>query len=945
MAEERHNKIYKVPPGNFSIKMLYNMFIDFLQDGDDGWELVRNEPWPYGAVLKVPNWKDGEYGYLGMMYGEIKGTGKNHSYSINSASSYGQWVTQVNTLRKQVAHPVMNLNLTDGYSFSKNRISQKNTRTWKSTTEKRYDFTYGSGKLIEDLKAGDTFITITTESDLLDGIIYKGTYISIAGKQVVVTQNTSTYPYWYEVERKDENGDPILDDDGNPVIDTKTENYIDIKFSPAFEKDLKKGTKVELPASNKKNITISKEIQTSNPGYYYIREAEHFYSDADVIWFNMFKQYESDFDWNELMENTRKNPCAKRLGWSWYTSTYPSWSTEPPVYPGEGCPVIASSPDKFGHDPYKDESEEEQNTSFREPDEASGFCYFDELPKDIPLMWGYFFGPNDDISEDNLYGIDIEFTIGEKTFEECLEREYIKKIHIVDVEAEHWLELHTPTLVKRNNLYYECNTDYGEHSETMVQLLLNYDKVHKLQHGVESCYRAIQPFNGYTCHYSIYYYVTKTSCNYYVCDQNCTLPISGNKPKKLSSAVNDGELTLIRLADAKIADISVFSASTINGLYYYTQNNTYYYFWDFKVYTTSGKTFEEIVGNNSYLSPRVYAFKPVPFTPTGKLNIPDCVYIYMSKTKHNANLAVNYRDWWDMAQVGFFEPFASDYEYQFPAMVMSSNIGVRPCSQLVSYNSNYPSCYEHMQFDYTQGNKSWGHAMIGQSATWWDGTQTFADNHACSQTQAMTPSGRWESFFNYGIRSKSYYSYYWGKFAHGFREPEYIDSKYFITTTMTPNVEEAYNVIPYGLESCNGYNFDISTLEYDIALQNKQSCYLLPFYLGENTQHGYKQNMLGAVPSMYMVSRPVTRYGLYKNPTKEDDLFVIMPNCWEGRPWHYQQDADYLYTGQNKSVEQQAEEYNKYRDLGQNMNVAMYIGKNTDFSTITEYTPVAKTTD
>ena len=311
----------------------------------------------------------------------------------------------------------------------------------------------------------------------------------------------------------------------------------------------------------------------------------------------------------------------------------------------------------------------------------------------------------------------------------------------------------------------------------------------------------------------------------------------------------------------------------------------------------------------------------------------------MSKTKHNANLAVNYREWWDMAQIGFFEPFASDYEYQFPALAMSSNIGVRPCNHLVSYGGT-PYPYDNMLFDYTQGNRSWGHSMIGYSATWWDGTQEFLDKHACSQTQAMLPSGKWESFFNYAIKSDCYYNYVYGKYAHGFKEPKRVQSKYFITNTMTPNVEENFNVIPYGIET-NGYPFNMTSLDLEIARQNKQSYSLLPFYLGTNIEDNNEQNMICAVPAMYAVSRPVTRYGLYRNPTDKDDLFLIMPNCWEGRPWHYQQDAVYLYKNKNKTEEEQQEEYDKFRDWGKNMNVAMHIGTNTSFEQIEDY--VAKT--
>lgn len=693
MAEERHNKIYKVAPENFSIKMLYDMFLDFLQEGDDGWELIRNKPWPYGGILKIPNWKEGEYGYLGMMYGQIKGSGKNHKYSVNGSSSYGGWAIQPDTLKRYIARQTMNLNTEEDYRYSKNKVQRWSVKSQSTRTTKRYDFSYGKGVVVEDVPAESTKVIVSTKSTQLSGIIRKGTYITIANKEVVVTKDTSSYPHTYEEEKKDKDGNVIYDEDGNPETQTITEYYIDIEFYPAFSDKLSKGQNVVLPSKDKETVEVFSDNRGSDTGYYYLREAEHFYTNADVIWFNMFKQCEPKFDWNELMENTRKNPCAKRLGWSWYSAAYPTWDTEPPIYPGEGCPVIASDPTKF------------------------------------------------------------------------------------------------------SSVAWDSTQDGSEDSET---------------------------------------------------------PSSQ------------------------------------------TQNH------------------------------------------------PEYVNIYMSKTKHNANLAVNYRDWWDMAQVGFFEPFASDYEYQFPAMVMSSNIGVRPCNQLVGYGG-IPYPYEHMQFDYTQGNKSWGHSMLGYSATWWDGKQDFLDNHACSQTQAMLPNGKWESFFNYGIRSDYYYNHTYGKYAHGYKEPERVDSKYFITTTMTQSVEENYNIIPYGIE-LNTNKFNLSTLDAEIALQNKQEYSLQSFYLGVNNNEN-DRNMICAVPSLYAVSRPVTRYGLYKNPNDEKDLFLIMPNCWEDRPWHYQQDAVYLYTDKNKTEEQQQDEYDKYRDWGKNMNIAMNIGTNTSFEEVESYTAKTKETD
>lgn len=139
MSEERHNKIVKINPKTFSTKMMYDIFLDFLQEGEDGWEVVRNKPWPYGAVLKVPNWKDGEYGYAGIMYGQIKGKGKKHSYTVNKKTSYGQWITESKNLQKltysTIFHPMKEA-MKRGLAFfqrQNTRMGNKRTKQFSKT--------------------------------------------------------------------------------------------------------------------------------------------------------------------------------------------------------------------------------------------------------------------------------------------------------------------------------------------------------------------------------------------------------------------------------------------------------------------------------------------------------------------------------------------------------------------------------------------------------------------------------------------------------------------------------------------------------------------------------------------------------------------------------------------------------------------------------------------
>lgn len=647
MTDKRTNKIIKIHTEDFSIKLLYDLFIDYLQQGDDGWELMRKRDWPYGAILRVPNWKDGEYGYAGIMFNSIIGNGQTHAYSINNNCSYGKWATQASTIKKYIAKPIMEIDASKNTYFITDNSVQAYQIVDNSTEQNRYSFDFGDAAIALLNTAGkdSTEILVGTE-DNISGTVNKGTYITVDGINYIVTENSN-----------------VKNVDGKYALS--------LKLNKPLNQEIKEGSIVQVP-SNKYKKQIIRNQHTNPVGKACrLREAEIFYKNADVIWFNMFKQYEEAFDWNELMENTRNNPSPARLGYAYDSQPYPSFDENPPVYPGEGCPAIGSSPNYF-----------------------------------------------------------------------------------------------------------------NEKTETFT-------------------------------------------------------------------------------------------------------------------------------------------------TP----KFPDeYVYVYMSKTKHNASLAINHRDWWDFASVGFFKPFASKYEYAFPALAMSSNSGVRPDVQLVQYvGSPYP--YHKFYFDYTQDNRSFGHAMIGQAASWWNGDVSFLDEHACSQVQAMLPNGKWKSFFNYGIRCEWYYMYrqvyLWDK---GFKDPELLPAdvnKYFITTTMHQDKKGIFTPLPYESElSIIDWNLD--NFDKKVAVYNTEKYPLMPFYIGERTADNINQNMLGALPAVYMVPRPVTRYGLYRNPDNDKDLYLIMPNCFEGRRWNHIHNFTYLL-GRKWTEEELQSEYDRLDELSRSMNMALYLGENTNF--------------
>lgn len=200
--------------------------------GDDAWQLMRNESWPYGTVLKVPNYQENEYGYIGLMADKIR-----------VGSSYWNWLKQDDVLRKEFALSKKGLGLADNTDFTIN----------------------------------------------------------------------------------------------NGVVTLYSKNPYDVKVG------IKK-----LPNGKEEEIYSKNYSFTARDSYTFSPTPDIFAKDANVLFFTMFKQYQPEFDWSELMGNERASIQAKALKYynTYRGQTYPSF-LDPPLYPGVGCPAIGYSPDYF----------------------------------------------------------------------------------------------------------------------------------------------------------------------------------------------------------------------------------------------------------------------------------------------------------------------------------------------------------------------------------------------------------------------------------------------------------------------------------------------------------------------------------------------------------------------------------------------------------------------
>ena len=842
MTDKRTNKIIKIHTEDFSIKLLYDLFIDYLQQGNDGWKLMRKKDWPYGAVLRVPNRKDGEYGYAGIMFHSIVGNGQTHAYSIDSNCSYGKWATQASTIKKHIAKQIMRIDASKNTYFISDNCVQPYQIKDNTAKQNRYSFDFGDAAItLLNAAAKDSTEILVGTDEVISGTVHQGTYIAIDGVNYIVTENSSV---------KNVNGKYTLS----------------LKLNKPLSQEQKKGIVVQVPAKEYKTQTTINHQAIPVGQACRLREAEIFYKNADVIWFNMFKQYEENFDWNELMENTRNNPSPTRIGYAYDNQPYPSFDENPPVYPGEGCPAIGSSPN------YLNEKKVVVTPAYN---------------PDPPIQSKFF---------------NLSFPKHNKSVQ-------YKKGDIILAET-----------------FSEPNDD----THAIVSYL-NAIKVCKDEHiGTSKIDESKwESSGGYAL--QVEYKITPPT------DDDSRQQFIGRiLDAKGTSIGNENSSTHISINKNSIAMVPNYDGQKLSWELWICQKNFEYGFYPAHEPTENNK-WESIKDNFIQVTQEMMADPGTPIpekteTITNPKFPNEYVYVYMSKTKHNACLAINHRGWWDFASVGFFEPFDSKYEYAFPALAMSSNSGVRPDVQLVAYGG-IPYPYHKFYFDYTQDNRSFGHAMIGQAASWWAGDASFLDEHACSQIQAMLPNGKWKSFFNYGIRSEWYYMYrpvyLWDK---GFKDPELLPAdanKYFITTTMHQDKNGIFTPLPYESE-LSIFDWNLDNIDNKVALHNTEKYSLMPFFIGERTTSNKSQNMLGTLPAAYMVPRPVTRYGLYRNPNNAKDLFLIMPNCFENRRWNHIHNFTYLLK-REWTEEQLQDEYDRLDELSRSMNMALYLGENTAF--------------
>ena len=261
------------------------------------------------------------------------------------------------------------------------------------------------------------------------------------------------------------------------------------------------------------------------------------------------------------------------------------------------------------------------------------------------------------------------------------------------------------------------------------------------------------------------------------------------------------------------------------------------------------------------------------------------------KDRHRIVIVTNNSGFWDVAHLGFMEPYHKPDEYACPLCVVGGTSGVRTAGEMISLSGSYASPVTGVRFDYSTGNWQLGRGLPTSAGTPWDSSSlTFKDDERLSQVQLMLPDGTWQSFYNWlfeegkvAIPSSSGPPSY--EFCHG-KPAQNENIKHFIRPCFS-NVGKTKNL----------YNANADDFTYQLE----------PLELVQGTLFNNVQNMLGKLWRITWPSGTVLRFGEFTFSGKK---YLVVPNGFEGRAWYiqhgrtYTMDADDLFEEQKEIYEQ-----------------------------------------
>lgn len=235
------------------------------------------------------------------------------------------------------------------------------------------------------------------------------------------------------------------------------------------------------------------------------------------------------------------------------------------------------------------------------------------------------------------------------------------------------------------------------------------------------------------------------------------------------------------------------------------------------------------------------------------------LYWWAIKDRHRIVFAINNGGQWDLAYLGYIDPYHRPNEYPTPLCVIGGTSGAVTFGETQGTGYGYPT--QGIGFDY--GTKNWqlGRGLPLSAGSPWNSMELWNGEDKFSQVQLMLPDGVWKSFYNWLFEEQTISidrSYIYAQ-----KKPEQSQNqKYLIRPS---------NTILSGTK--NIYNSDPDDFTYQLE----------PVELVEGTTDAGVHNFFGRLWRVYWPSGSVSRFG---EVTLSGKKHLMVPNIYEGRRWH-----------------------------------------------------------
>lgn len=270
------------------------------------------------------------------------------------------------------------------------------------------------------------------------------------------------------------------------------------------------------------------------------------------------------------------------------------------------------------------------------------------------------------------------------------------------------------------------------------------------------------------------------------------------------------------------------------------------------------------------------------------------------KDRHRIVIATNNSGYWDVAHLGFLEPYHKPYEYACPLCVIGGTSGAKSVGESIYYSpgQRYPTPTLGFRFDYTPGNPNLSRGLpISADSPAPSGVSWYEDNYF-SQVQLMLADGTWSSFFNW-TSAKQVITESCGESI----------SYYYADQTPVRNTVVKSFIMPT--------NENVGKLRHTYTDDIDKFIYTLkPIELVHGTNEvTARADMLGRLWRIYWPSSKVLRYG---EVTFDGKKYLIVPNGNAGRLWYYPHGKTGI-----TNIEQLISQYNEIASMSEGMDACL----------------------